>query len=85
MSDWRVSVLLGQDSSGKWDAIAMPDKSIDEQKKLFKAIVVQNGLVEIGKGGKAKTVQLQKILQLDRFRKRASFHPIVTPQPEIMA
>jgi len=85
MSDWRVSVLLGQDASGKWDAIAMPDKSIDEQKRIFKAAILSKGMVEIGEGKKARQVQLQKILRLDRYSKRASFHPGVAAQPEIMA
>jgi hypothetical protein len=88
MSDWKISVLMGQDAAGKWDAVAMPDKSIDEQKRLFKQIVLRGGAVEIGEGKKAKRVQLQKLVRLDGAAKRFRFdvsRKSQNTQPEIMA
>ncbi|MCG2681174.1 MAG: hypothetical protein L6455_14590 [Kiritimatiellae bacterium] len=74
----RVSVLIGLDQAGKWDAIALPDRTIDDQKNLFKQIILSGGKLESGKKGKPQ--QFQKIMRFDRHVKRASFrHPVVAP------
>ena len=69
----RLSVMIGEDQSGRWTPIALPDKSIDEQKKTFKQIKINHGLYENGK----KPIHFKRVMYFDAYAKRAFFDVVM--------
>lgn len=77
----RLGVLVGEDHAGKWHVLAMPDKSVQEQKLALKAIKIAGGMAEIGK----KKVGLKRAIFYDTYTKRAFFRhgqPATVPEIE---
>ena len=74
----RLGVLVGEDQSGKWQTLALPDKSIQDQKALFKKIKIEKG---VGKSGKKET-RFQRLLFFDSYTRRAFFRDgVKIPSP----
>lgn len=78
----RLAVIVGEDVSGKWMPIALPDKAVAEQRRIYKEIKHNKGLISSGK----KATQFKKIMYFDSYCKRAFFHRTDAPAtpPEIM-
>lgn len=76
----KLGVIVGEDASGKWHAIALPDKSVQDQRAMFKNIKIKSGVSESGK----KPVRLVRAMFFDNYTKRAFFRhdidaPVVPP------
>ena len=72
----KLGVIVGEDSSGKWHAVALPDKSVQDQRAIFKQIKVKDGMLDVGK----KPMRLVKAMFFDNYTKRAFFrHDIDAP------
>jgi len=77
----RVGIVVAENQAGRWDVLALPDKSVQDQRAVFKTLKQAKGLVDNGK----KSVQYKRALFFDTYTKRAFFnHPPMPPEKEVM-
>jgi hypothetical protein len=72
----RLGVIIGKLADGSFQPVALPDRSVQDQRALFKRIILDNGQVKLN-GGKTK---LAELLYFESAVKRKKFHdPVKTP------
>lgn len=66
----RISVVIAETVGGKWVPLALPDKTVDEQKKLVKGLILNGGIAAVGK---KDSEQIKRVFRFDQYAKRVSF------------
>lgn len=67
----KIGITVGETMDGKWEVLALPDKQVQDQKVMFKALQVADGALKSGKVVR----QFKKIYFFDSAAKHAKCDP----------
>lgn len=72
----RLGVIVGKLADGSFQPVALPDRSVQDQRALYKRIVIADGNAELA----GKRTRFSELLYFESAIKRKRFHdPVKAP------